>query len=230
MRRSIFLPRKRSRNENATGPKFLGLEIDTKTNLISLVAFLLSVTGIIGQIYFFLQGPRVALQPPEQVVFYSDLSADGATSYVKIAARMAYVNTGQAGFNDAVKKEAATLIVANRPHYFYWKKYISSDSEGAKFIANKKGDALPVPVNAGSVEAHETSFSPLPNPLDDKRYAENFIEFSKFKEEAGAEKEVTILFSYETFSGGRGEVKCVVPINDAFRSYIQNGWIAPGCR
>jgi hypothetical protein len=59
--------------------RILGLEIDRKTNILSLVAFMLSVLGVAGQVYFFLQGPKIAYQPPEQVAFFGSSSADGKT-------------------------------------------------------------------------------------------------------------------------------------------------------
>ncbi|HYH43078.1 MAG TPA: hypothetical protein VD867_13975, partial [Burkholderiales bacterium] len=181
--------RLRERLSRKSSDRFCGLEIDRKTNVISLVAFVLSAASVAGQIYFFLQGPVVALQPPEQIVFFGDRAVDGKT-YLKLAARMAYVNTGQPGFNDAIKREQADLRIGSRTLTFYWKKYLASDADGTIFRANPKGDALPVAVNAGGVEAHETAFSPLPATAVGKDYGANFIEFSKFQQLALEEKQL----------------------------------------
>ena len=212
------MPKWRERFSKTSEKRFLGLEIDRKTNVISLVAFFLSAAGIAGQVYFFLQGPRIALQPPEQAVFFGDRAADGKTIYLKIAGRMAYVNTGQPGFNDAIKREMASVVIGKRTLTFFWKKYIASDSDGTQFRMNPKGDALPVAINAGSVEAHETAFSSLPVPTDNNEYGINFIEFSEFEKLAINEKEILVTFSYETFSGSKGSAKCKVLVDRAFRT------------
>ncbi len=209
--------------------RFFGLEIDRKTNVISLVAFMLSIAGIASQVYFFLQGPRVALQPPEQIVFYGDRSADGKTIYLKLGSRMAYVNTGQPGFNDAIKRETASLSIGPRVINFFWKKYMASDSEGTQYRQNIKGDALPVAINAGSVEAHETSFSPLPIASKTISANTNYIEFDDFATLSSSVSEINVTLSYETFSGQKGSTTCRVIVDESYRYYINNGWIAPIC-
>jgi hypothetical protein len=209
--------------------RFLGLEFDRKANVLSLTALVLSVASVCGQIYFFIQGPRVALQPPEQIVFYGDRAVDGKF-YLKIAARMAYVNSGQPGFNDAIKRETATLTIGRRSVDFFWKKYSASDfDEKNQFHLNPKGDALPVAINAGGVEAHETSFSPMPIPTYSQQYKANFMEYSEFEKLALDEKELLVALQYVTFGGSKGSCSCKVLINKAFRTYVTNGWIAPIC-
>jgi hypothetical protein len=222
-----FILRKQSKNESTKG--IFGLEIDRKTNILSLAAFVLSSAGVAGQIYFFFQGPKVALQPPEQTVFYNLLSADGKTNYLQIASRMAYVNTGQPGFNDAIRKESATLQIGSKTFNFFWQKYVYTDADGAKFIVNPKGDALPVAINAGAVEAHETSFSPIPKQGSQVSYGANYLKFEEFTKLAVAEEKLIVTLNYETFSGSLGNATCTIIIDTAFRYYIRNGWIAPLC-
>ena len=209
--------------------RWFGLEIERKTNVISLVAFVLSAAGIASQAYFFLQGPRVGLQAPEQVVFYGDRAADGSSVYLKIAARMAYVNTGQPGFNDAIKRETASVQIGQRGLNFFWKKYTASDADGATFRLNPKGDALPVAVNAGSVEAHETSFSPAPDSTSTPAKGVNFMTFADFQKLVETTGQIDVVLTFETFAGARGSTTCRVVVDPSVRYYVRNGWVAPIC-
>ncbi|MCP5252550.1 MAG: hypothetical protein H6939_12720 [Burkholderiales bacterium] len=217
--------RKRSQKINKDHvDRIFGLEIDRKTNVLSLAAFLLSVLGVGGQIYFFLRGPIVSLQPIEQITFYSSRYANDI-KYLKLAANMVYVNTGFPGYNDAIKKETAVLHLSGKSYTFTWKKYIHSDSKGSEFIENVVSDAHPVVINAGSVETHETSFSSLSSA---NNYG-NFIEFNLFQQIAVAENEMLVVINYETFSGKKDFVTCTVSIDDSFRAYIKHEWISPRC-
>jgi hypothetical protein len=226
---STIIFKQRAQKTPQKTKKILGMEIDRKTNVLSLAAFMLSISGIASQIYFFLQGPKVALQPPEQATIFSEPSSDGKSSYIKIAARMAYVNTGQPGFNDAIKREAATLSIGDEQYHFYWKKYVSTDADGTKFIKNTRGDALPVPINAGSVEAHETAFSPDINQEPNKPYDSNFIQSEAFLKLIEKQKSIVLTVRFETFSGTKGVAKCKIIIDRPLLLAFKNGWAAPGC-
>jgi len=208
--------------------RLVGLEIDRKTDVVSLVAFLLSIMSLITHGWLFLAGPQVALQAPEQMVFYNYTDAD-QKQYLAIAARMAYVNTAQAGYNDAVKSESATVIVGERRLRFLWSKYTASDADGHLFKLNPKGDALPVPINAGGVEAHETSFSPLPNPANTAMVGVNYLEFSDFKKLIETVDEIVVILRYETFGGTIGEARCRSIVDSSMRRWLVHGWVAPLC-
>lgn len=224
-------PRLLRRERKPAKPKtFLGLEIDRKTNVLSFVAFILSVGGIAGQVYFFLQGPRVKLQSPAQVTFFaSTLSSDDATNYLKMTSQMAYVNTGQPGFNDAISKEYAVLEMGGKRYRHFWKSFVSSGRTPQGFAEGRKGDAVPVPVNAGSVESHETSFTPEPVTQRGRNYAENYLEWAQFQQAIGREQHVIVSIYFETFGGNKGHASCKVLVNEALTLALKRGWAAPRC-
>jgi hypothetical protein len=142
---------------------------------------------------------------------------------------MAYANTGQPGFNDALKLETANIVVGNNTYSFFWHDFIASDSEGTDLRVKIKGDALPVAINAGSVEAHETAFTPTPVTTGEGQYGKNFITFSNFQKIAVAQTSILVRLNFETFSGSKGAVQCKIMVDRSFRSYINNRWIAPMC-
>lgn len=204
--------------------RFFHIEIDTKTDIVSLTALILSIAGLLGQVYAFLQGPNVLLQPPEQITFFSSPSADGQTNYLGITVPLAYVNTGQPGFNDAIKKETLSLFFGRKKLDFQWFQYVESNSIGKKFNLNPKKDAQLVAINAGAVEAHETYFFPV-TPTDD--YGKNFIKYTDFEKAIQKENEVQVEINFETFSGIKKELDCHIVLNESFKEYIKNGWVSP---
>ena len=110
---------------------------------------------------------------------------------------------------------------------FEWRKFVYSENRGRQFSVNVKGDAVPTLVGAGSVETHETSYSPVP---DNKRNNQsNFIEFQEFVGLVMRESSIRVLVHYETVKGSKGASECVISVDEAFRKHIENGWIGPGC-
>lgn len=212
------------------GTKWWRLEIDRKTNLISLIAFLLSIASVASQAYFFFQGPRISLQPPDMVVFYKGEQGVDGRSYLKISSRMTFVNSGQPGFNDAISKEYAVVDLAGKMYLLFWKDFVSTDAVEKKLVVQKKEDAAPVVVTAGSAVTHETSFTPTYTPLKNDKPGANFLEFAEFEKMAIATAEIRVTLGYETFSGLKGGVRCSLVVDARFKDYLRNGWANPTCR
>jgi hypothetical protein len=50
--------------------KFLGIEIERKTDVLAMAAFLISTGSIIGQVALLLRGADVILDGPRQIVLF----------------------------------------------------------------------------------------------------------------------------------------------------------------
>jgi hypothetical protein len=56
--------------------KFLGIEIERKTDILAMAAFLISIGSIIGQLALLIRGAEIVLDGPRQVVLLFDEGYD----------------------------------------------------------------------------------------------------------------------------------------------------------
>lgn len=142
---------------------FLGLRVGRKTEIIALVAFVLSVSGVLWQVFNFARGAVVLLFPSDQVVLTSvnklGRNYPGQDNNLAMIANMAYSNEGDVGHNAIIRREFITFSVAGHDFEHRWYEFGSSDQKDGKLEFDRKGEARPFPVNAGSAESHETLFT-----------------------------------------------------------------------
>lgn len=150
-------------------------------------------------------------------------------SYLRIAARMAYVNRGQTG-NDVIMQETVSYKLGNTTYEQRWQDYTESSGEGAKLDMNRKGDALPVSNSAGSATVHETWFAPRTVRKQGIHPGINFLEMDVFLKALEQQNELKLNFSFKTYGNSSGSMECRISVNDNLRGHLKNkGWSAPSC-
>jgi hypothetical protein len=77
-----------------------------------------------------------------------------------LIARLAYVNTGQPGYNGTLRRETVRLRLDTQDYEWVWYHFLSTDAKGTELQHVDKGEAKPLPVTAGSSKSHETEFIP----------------------------------------------------------------------
>lgn len=218
---------------NETAPpgahlKLLGIEIARKTDVLALAAFMLSVGGVIAQAYIFLSGPVVVLFGPEQVLIMRHEYA-GGRPYLRLAARMAYVNKGRNG-KDVVMQETIGYKLGDKFYEQRGQDYTASSAEQDKLSMNRKGDALPVALDSGGADAHETWFAPRTTHKPGMQPYHNFLPWEAFMSELEKQKELEFELSFRSYGGGKDKVTCRVVVDDALRANLaKKGWSAPAC-
>ena len=206
--------------------KFLWIEIENKTDILAAAAFLMSIIGLVSQVAMFLRGPNVKLYTPEQVLITEQLHPDGIV-YARIAAVMIYRNSGSPGYHDTLKREFVTFKLGDQKYRLVWDEFIDStfDREDPnKLVINRRGEALPVQVNAGIVVSHETYFAPW--VLRGEQNIKSFIEWPDFKARLAKQDELHFTFSFETYGGKTDSVECFVKVPE-FIDRLDRGWSAP---
>src|SRR5690349_7220304 len=80
---------------------FLGLRVARKTEIIALVAFVLSVSGVLWQVFNYTLGAVVRLFPSDQIVVAAvnkiGRNYSGQDNLLALIATMSYVNEGDVG-------------------------------------------------------------------------------------------------------------------------------------
>jgi hypothetical protein len=142
----------------------LGLQVGRKTEIIALAAFMLSIGGVLFQVFNYTRGAVVSIFPPDQIVITSTdkLGRRYAEEMKRVAfiAAMAYVNDGDIGHNAVIRQERLLVSVGGRKIEHRWYEFGSSDIEGNNLVFKRESEARPFAINAGSAVSHETLFSP----------------------------------------------------------------------
>jgi len=211
----------------------LGLEIERKTNIIALAAFFLALGGVLFQTIAYFRGPVVHLFPPDQVVLRAQVYPRDNQKHMTLIARLAYVNTGQPGYNGTLRRETVRLRLDTQEHEWVWYRFLSTDAKGTELQRVDKGEAKPLPVTAGSSESHETEFVPRrmrcqPNQTD--CINANFL--AKEQLLIALEKQGQLRFTFITEVYGERSVTatCTVDVDAGLRLTLKEyDWMAASC-
>ena len=127
--------------------------------LISAGGFLLALTQNLLLLW---QGPSVSLFAPEdiQLKFHKDRHNENRL-FLRIGARMAYVNTGDQGFNMTVRRETVSFSLGKNEYVQHWQSEVQFfDKPDGGLNVKYVAEAGPRPINAGSSLTREIYFFP----------------------------------------------------------------------
>lgn len=214
---------------------FFGLfEIERKTSLLALVAFLLSLSSVFYQISVFLRGPDIKLFQPEEIMIGS-IGGDIDKDYLSIIAGMSYVNSGETGYNGVVLKETISFKLGNSEYKFHWRSFVSSWRDSSGLTVNTKEEAHPFPVMAGNAESHETLFSARRNRnigTDIEDINSNFIKVSDFLIAFMKQKKLELSLQAITEDEEILTITCETDFSDPIKQALgHNGekWVTVSC-
>jgi hypothetical protein len=222
--------------------RFLGIEIERKTDVLAFAAFLLSLSSIVYQIVVFLTGPQVTLAKPRQVVAYMHAAPDTNERYLTLISTLAYVNSGQSQNSAVVMKESISFTLGERlePYVYTWHEFVSlkfaapslkaDNPENRKIELVNLQTAAPFVVPGGGAEAHETLFA--------ARFDKDFIyqkSIVRAFERASMGESFTwkLRFHAETLNDGLKEAECEVIITPRFMEQLTSlklGWTVLNCK
>lgn len=141
----------------------LGLRVARKTEIIALVAFMLSLGGVMWQVVNFARGAVVRLFPSDQVVLTAvnklGRNYAGQDNNLALIASMAYSNEGDVGHNAIIRREFIEVEFGNRTVEHRWYEFGSSDLKDGALDFKRDSEARPFPVIAGAAVSHETLFA-----------------------------------------------------------------------
>ena len=95
----------------------LGLLVSRKTDLIAIVALLLSLITIVGSFFFYIQNSVVDVFLPEQVQFLVDDCEQKEFRYVGVILPVTIINTGKYG--DALMSEKLFMSIKSKTMQLY---------------------------------------------------------------------------------------------------------------
>jgi hypothetical protein len=216
----------------------LGLQVGRKTEIIALVAFVLSVSGVIWQVFNYTRGAVVRLFPTEQIVLTATEALGrnytGQDSMLALIATMAYVNDGEVGQNAVVRREYISMSLGQRNIEHRWYEFGSSDVENGALKFKRDSEARPFPAPAASATSHETLFAPweidctlAAQPCD---AAKNFVKWTDFLSTIKINPRITFRTSAEIYPSKKINAACVVQLRDwEIATLEKDKWLTVAC-
>lgn len=212
------------------------LTIKRETDIVALAAFVLAVAAVIYQVSAYFRGARVTLFGPEQMLIHGDQYPGGET-YVRFAARMSYLNSGDIGYNAVVGREFLRVQVSNTAYTQAWEYFIQSNSTDGKTLSlGDQKEAVPTPINGGDSKTHETYFAPWPidcKGASDCKPDANFMLWETFLNSIKSGGVLTFQMTADIYGEKEQTVTCTVDVTAALLDQLRttpNKWGAPPCR
>lgn len=217
---------------------FLGLRIARKTEIIALVAFILSASGVIWQIYIYTRGAVVRLFPTDQILFTATDTLQrnyaGEDNLLALIATMSYVNDGDAGQNAVVRRENISFSLGSLNVEHRWYEFGTSDVNNGSLKFKTDSEARPFPVAAASATSHETLFAPWEidcstmgtscNP------AKNFVKWSDFISSIKSNPVITFTTKADVYPSKRITATCTVKLRDWEIAILEKDkWLPVAC-
>jgi hypothetical protein len=214
------------------------LTIKRETDLVALAAFVLAFAAIAYQVAEYFRGAEVQLFPPEQMLIHGEKSSGGQT-FVRFAARMSYVNSGDIGYNAVVGRELLQVQIGGKAYSQTWQSFIHSGSaDGQVLSLGEVVEAAPTPIDGGDAMTHETYFAPWPIDCkgaagtDCKPFA-NFMTWDSFL--ASIKPGDVLKFDLTASILGKGALltTCTVDVSDSLIAQLKttsSQWSAPSCK
>ncbi|WP_166369493.1 hypothetical protein [Psychromonas sp. SA13A] len=206
--------------------KVFGIEVERRTDILALAAFIISIGSIVSQTVNLIKGPEVILDIPKQILFMSEKYPDGI-EYLRLSANLVYLNKGSPGYDDITKHEEASVKVGDTTFTLVAQEYIYSTYENGEFRVKKLSDAYPVQVKSGTVVSHETYFAPWPSGA--KNESQNYISFDTFLSLLKPQEYVVVTIKSSTYEGEMLETKCKIKISQFLHHLESKKWSAPVC-
>jgi hypothetical protein len=210
--------------------RIFGIEVDRKTDILALAAFLISLVGILSQVQAFVQGPNVQLFGPEQIMLVTSKYGNKA-KFMRVAARMAYVNRGARGYYDIVKREGVSFHLGRNKYSQFWQAFLGPDRKKGIPDLDAGSCVLPTRVGTDMPAAHITYFAPWPECYGLNMDNHNYLTTEQFLTALPDEKLIRFEFWAEMFSGKRRTAVCTVSADEVRAAWTKNrGFAAPVCR
>ena len=218
--------------------RFLGIEIERRTDVLAFAAFLLAAANAVYQVHLLLRGPEVVLFPPEQILIKAERYPENRVM-VRFAAKMAYVNVGSPGHNAAITSEGLRFDLGGKTYRQGWQAFTSfqvvaeeggtAAGERSALSTSKMEDANPFTIGSGSTVAHETFFAPN-SALEALPDSDSYLRWADLLDGLEGQRELTFVLTARVHGRGARRQVCTIEVDDRLKQRLrERSWYAPSC-
>jgi hypothetical protein len=207
--------------------RFLGIEIERKTDILAMAAFLISVGSILGQAVLLLRGPQVIVDGPLQILFFFE-KEKGRRGFLNAISNQIYVNRGSPGYDDILKRESLSLHVMGEPIVLNALEKVDSARDGDTLVIKQREPWSPVKIKAGDFVSSETLYVPYP-VTNASRRDKHFVNQKQFMQLLPKSGNIKVVLNASTYAGARIESSCYIDQLDIAAGLLNKGWASLVC-
>lgn len=149
--------------------------------MIALVALVLTLANSAYEVWQWLQGAEPRLLSPEQVLLIPDEYPTGHT-FLRLAARFSYVNSGPPRQNAIVLAERLSFSTGEDRFVQHWQSFESFQGQSCDLESVSSEDVHPVVIGGRDSASHVTYFAPRARPHDKADEYRDFVTIATFLE------------------------------------------------
>lgn len=218
--------------------KFLGIELERQTNLVAFAALLLSILAagipVSYFIYGSIKGAKVDLFSVDDRVLIKK-EPMGDKDYVAISETVAFWNSGEIGYDTAVKKVTITLKFSGKEYGLKWHEFVTFEKKENDQL--KKGSAetaVPLQITAGNILSKDIYFAPFRKRCEDEKDNcnewGNYLTWEKFLKKLKRGEKIDFTITAKLLDDNVSNSSCTVDIDQhLINSLRKNGWHSPSC-
>jgi hypothetical protein len=196
-----------------------GLQIERNVDVLALIGFIFASAGGVYQIFGALKGHEAELFPPRFVLVLAADYPNTQRRYLRVNARMAYVNTGQPGYNAVVTQERVRIGIGKNTFEQVGFSYESFRVKEGSLASETFSDAEPFAIQAASSISHETYFGAATAVCDSDEpncnRDQNFLPWDQFLILISENKSITFEFLADVHNERPLRQICVATVDDS---------------
>jgi len=196
------------------------IEIDRKTDIIALSAFVLALLSGASQLLAWTVGPQIAFVGPDRVALYADVAPNG-DQIIRIAAPLTFVNSAQPAYSAVLVKETARMTIGDMTSFQIWNAFgqLGRGPSGSLTVKST-AIATPQPIAGQSAVSHMTLFTPIAvrcKPDDQGcRPVQDYVAPAQLADHIKPGAEIRFDFEGETFDHGVERYSCKILVSQSF--------------
>ena len=220
--------------------KFLGIELEKRTNLVAVIALLLSTlaTGLssLPFVYELVKGPEVEMFYVYDQVLIKKEHLSGK-DYVAISETVAFNDSSKIGYhNMVIKKVTITLKFSDNSKYrLRWHEFVTfTIKRNGQLEKGPAEPAVPLQITAGNVPSRDIYFVPFRKRCEDGKDNckewHNYLTWENFLKKLKIGQKIDFTVTAESLDGNLLNSSCMINIDkNLINKLKKNGWQSPSC-
>lgn len=188
---------------------------------VAYLAFILSIFNTGYQVWQWMSVSNPVMLPVEQVLLIPDAYPSGAT-YLRIAARTSYTNSGPAQKSSVVVREWVEYSFDRVRRAQQWQSHDEFEGRGCNMRSVISKDVHPFVVQGQEAISHVTYYAPRSRKKSENKYVD-YHSWEGFLDDLAVRDEAFLYFNALLLDGKRLSSTCKILIDADIHRYLKGG-------
>ena len=218
--------------------KFVGIELNKRTDLIAIVALMLSVLTAVGSsfyyIYALMKGADVDIYLSDQITINSEEFSKNEKKYLRMGATVAVSNFGEIGYDAIVKQIRVMVNFSDGSEYEQkWTQFVTFFIEDGALKRGPSAAAIPLQIKGGSALSRDVYFTPFRKRCASEKSCDewgNYLLWKDFVGKLKVEEDIGIVVTVFFMNQKPLTTSCTITIDQHLIDRLAKvDWHPPSC-